>query len=456
MDELRRRSWCWILRHLILPVGGLAFGQNLMKRLQFLEAAQWWDRERLNNYRRDALGSLLRVAYEEVPFYRNLMETSGVAAADAHLVELTQVPVVTKDMFRAAYPDLTTRKTGGRTYEVSSSGSTGTNFRVMEDSETAGLLRATVLLNFEWAGWHVGEPHLQTGITLKRSIDRKIKDALFRCHYVSAYDLSDAHLDSALDVLESRRIQYLFGYPGSLYWLAQRAAKRGWNTSLRSIVTWGDNLYSHYRRTIESVFRARIFDTYGCGEGMQIAAQCGATNAYHIHVPDVIVECLDDNGRPVPAGELGNLVLTRLHPGAMPLIRYKIGDVGIMGTAESCACGRSYDMMDSIQGRDTDIVVTPSGNRLIVHFFTGILEHFPEIDCFQVIQDVPDSIVVRVVPAAGFNQQTASRVVGALQEKGARDLRIDVEAVNEIPVAPSGKRRFVIAKPLSNAGSVTK
>jgi phenylacetate-CoA ligase len=101
--------------------------------------------------------------------------------------------------------------------------------------------------------------------------------------------------------------------------------------------------------------------------------------------------------------------------------------------------------MESIQGRDTDVVVTPSGNRLIVHFFTGILNHFPEVESFQVTQESPEAILVRVVPADGFSEETAGRIVSALRAKGA-DLEIEVEAVKEIPAAPSGKRRFVISR----------
>jgi phenylacetate-CoA ligase len=419
-----------------------------MRRLRFLEEAQWWDQERLASYQDEALSSLIRVAYHDVPFYRRLLDDAGIESASIRRrQDLMRLPIVTKQQLRAGYPHSTTRSTGQKPYEVSSSGSTGTNFRVQEDAETAGIHRAAFLLALEWSGWQVGEPHLQTGITLNRSVDRRLKDFLLRCHYVSAYDLTDANLDAALRVLDGDRIRHLWGYPGSLYCLAQRAIQAGWNRPLRAVVTWGDNLYAHYRETIERAFTARVFDTYGCGEGIQIAAQCGEGNTYHIHTPDVIVDCLDDAGRPVAPGQLGNLIVTRLHPGPMPLIRYQIGDVGVIG-ARRCRCGRGYDVMESIQGRDTDLVMTPGGNRLVVHFFTGILEHIPEIDCFQVIQDELEAIVVRVVPSNGvsrFSNETAKTIVSRLRQSGTDDLKITVEPVAEIPVSPSGKRRFVIA-----------
>ena len=458
---LRQRSWSWLLRNVIFPAGDLAFHQRLMTRLRFLEQAQWWDLNRLELYRGRALNQLMHVVYKEVPFYRDLMTMAGITPDDFRNREhLRKMPIATKQMLRSEYPGRTTRKTGQKTYEVSSSGSTGTNFRVKEDPETTGFHRASLLLALQWTGWRIGDSHVQTGITPQRTLDRRLKDMFLRCHYVSAYDLSDTGLDAALDVIDRYGVEHLWGYPGSLYFLAQRALKRGWNRPLRGIVTWGDNLYEHYRRTIEGAFRSRINDTYGCGEGMQIAAQCGSSPAYHVHAADVIVECVDGQGTPVAPGELGNIAVTRLHPGPMPLIRYQIGDVGIMGNGRRCQCGRGYELLESIQGRDTDVVVTPSGNRLVVHFFTGILEHFPEIDCFQVIQDRTESIVVRVVPATGFFKETVSKIVSALREKGAGDLDIEIDVVREIPLAPSGKRRFVIANPdahsAASVGSVAK
>jgi phenylacetate-CoA ligase len=294
----------------------------------------------------------------------------------------------------------------------------------------------------EWSGCRLGEPHLQVGITPRRGLIKGLKDRLLRCTYVSAFDLSDEALDRALQHLDHRKIFHVRGYPGSLYYLARRAVETGWNRPLHGIVSWGDTLYAHYRQTIERAFGVRVLDTYGIGEGMQVSAQCEERGLYHVHALDVLVECVDAEGRPVSPGQPGNLLLTRLHPGPMPLIRYRVGDLGVMSD-RPCPCGRAFPTMESVQGRDTDVVVTPSGNRLIVHFFTGIMSQFPEIDSFQVVQDKADSILVRVVDSDGFLGQTASRIVAALREK-ATDLSIEVEVVQEIPVTASGKRRFVI------------
>jgi phenylacetate-CoA ligase len=214
-------------------------------------------------------------AQEARAYYREAMDAAGVGPGDIQRPQdLTRLPISTKELLRKNYPQRITRPTGQKTYEARTSGSTGKNFAVREDAATAGWYRAAFMLSLEWAGWQMGEPHLQTGMTITRSLDRKLKDFLLRCHYVSAYNLSDKALDDTLNILEKHGVQHLWGYPGSLYTLARRAQEKGWNQGLRSAVTWGYTLYPHYRKTIETAFNTRVTDTYGCAEGVQIAAQC--------------------------------------------------------------------------------------------------------------------------------------------------------------------------------------
>lgn len=451
VNKALERGWREALCRAVLPLGDRLLGQRMMARLRLLEQAQWWDRERLLSERDRVLAQLIAVSYEEVPFYRELWDRHGIKPQDVRTAsDLARLPLVTKDMLRAGYPSRTVRSTGQRTHEECSSGSTGRPFCVQEDAYTAGWYRASFMLALQWSGWRIGDPQLQMGMTLQRSGGRRAKDLLLRCHYVSAYDLRDAALDAHLEKIDRRGLRHVWGYPGAVYYLARRAAQTGWIRELDAVVTWGDTLFSHYRKSIESAFHTRVFDTYGCAEGMQISAQCGHSGQYHVHDLDVIVEYLDDGGESVVSSDPGNLVVTRLHPGPMPLIRYHVGDVGVAGTSP-CGCGRGLSTMDSIKGRETDVVTTPSGNRLIVHFFTGVLEHFPEIDTFQVTQDRPDSIVLRIVPSDGFDDRTGERAATKLKEKGA-DVTIEVEVVEEIPLTPAGKRRFVVNRLHSSQG----
>jgi phenylacetate-CoA ligase len=102
--------------------------------------------------------------------------------------------------------------------------------------------------------------------------------------------------------------------------------------------------------------------------------------------------------------------------------------------------------MEAIDGRDSDVVVTPRGNRLIVHFFTGIFEYFPSIDTFRITQERQEAIRVEIVPRPDFTLEHWDRIKREILEKGDPDLDIEMILVNEIKPQASNKRRFVVSK----------
>jgi phenylacetate-CoA ligase len=317
---------------------------------------------------------------------------------------------------------------------------------VLVDNGTMSRARALMILRATYSGWEIGTPILQTGMTLARGTVKGIKDRILRTHYVSAFNLSDVALDAMLAEIDDNRLEYIMGYPGSIFSLAERARNVGFNRKLKGVVTWGDNLFSHFRSLIERQFKCRVTDTYGVGEGIQVAAQCGeADGGYHIFMPHVMVEVVDGNGFSVGDKEQGEILLTRLEPGSMPLIRYRVGDVGRKGGNIECSCGRGLEILTAIDGRDSDIVITPNGNRLIVHFFTGIFEYYNSIKMFRVVQKNVGEIVVDIVPDVDFNKSVWARLKDEILDKGDRDLKIELNIVEHIPTEKSNKRRFVIS-----------
>lgn len=92
------------------------------------------------------------------------------------------------------------------------------------------------------------------------------------------------------------------------------------------------------------------------------------------------------------------------------------------------------------------MVVTPRGNRLIVHFFTGIFEYYKSIDTFKVIQEERARITVLIVPRPDFKPEHWTSLKSEILEKGDPELVIDMKLVDEIPLERSNKRRFVVSK----------
>jgi len=421
--------------------------QQVMLWHSFYDQAQWWSRDKLLSYQSEKLKYLLQLSVQEVSFYRDLYEKHQVDISEIKSpADLYRLPIVTKTSLKASYPQSCTRKTDWPVKEYFTSGSSGNPFAVMVDNQTMSQARALMLMRANYSGWKQGDAVFQTGMSLQRGVVKKLKDAVFNIYYASAFDLSNANLDKYLKVIEHNNIKYLMGYPGSLFALANRAREIGCNMKMNGVVTWGDNLYGHFRKSIEQQFSCRVTDTYGCGEGIQVAAQCpDGHDHYHIFMPHVIVEIVDEKGLPVPRGEQGNILLTRLEAGAMPLIRYNVGDVGRMSVEEHCPCGRGFDILKRVEGRDSDIIHTPNGNKLIVHFFTGIFEYYPQIEKFKVIQHQIDELDIEIVFQPDADKSVLESIKNEILEKGDKTLKINFKLVDAIADGKNGKRRFVIS-----------
>lgn len=429
----------------LLPAADLVLRQRVRSVLDELLQFQWAPKAAIDTYRSRRLNELIRVGAERVPFYRSALKERGLTPDDIrHPEQLSKLPVLTKQVLRDSFQALRVEGYRGRAYVMKSSGSTGAQTSVLIDRACNDEVFATQLLFWTWGGFFMGQPHLQTGMSLNRGLAKQVKDFVFRCTYVSAFDLTDNAAEAMLRQIDRRGIKALFGYASSLYVFARYLEARRIVRPMFSIFTWGDSLFPHYRELIERVFQCRVNDCYGMGEGLQCAAQCESHDALHEAMHGVILEIVDHEGIPVPTGQLGRVIVTRLTPGPMPLIRYDTGDVAHF-VEGPCACGRNLRRISRIQGRATDIVTTPAGDRLIVHFFTQIFEMIPQIAQFQVRQESPHSITILYVEGARFDDNVLDHVRGQIAANCRYPITIEFQHVDTIPLEQSNKRRFVIS-----------
>lgn len=436
-----------ICRKFVLPIADFFIGTKVMHYYEIYQRSQWLDFYELIRLQNDNLVKTISVAYREVPFYKKLYDRFNVDINSVKTVQdLHLLPQVFKKDLKAHYPKECVRSTGLKWKELFTSGSSGSPFAVRIDNDSLSRAQALMLLRANYSGWRIGDRFLQTGMTLKRGIVKRVKDLILLVDYVSAFDLSDDTIDLFLETIKSKKIKFIMGYASSIYCLAKRASERGDFYNIEGVVSWGDNMFPHYRKNIEDVFGCRVTDTYGCGEGIQIAAQCGRKDGfYHIFMPHVAVEIVDDEGNPVPDGALGRILLTRLDPGMMPLVRYCVGDLGIKSREKSCSCGRGFELLERVEGRDTDVVITPNGKKLIVHFFTGIIEYYTSIETFKVVQNEIERIELSIVVNERFRDEDLSMLLKEISQKGDPRLIVETKIVEDIPLEKSNKRRFIIS-----------
>ena len=176
--------------------------------------------------------------------------------------------------------------------------------------------------------------------------------------------------DTAKAAGQAEGMDSLIGVPAQIYRLAKEYPELRPATVLLS----ADNVPEAVIRTVEALWHCRVFTHWGMSEtGYGGGVQCSARGGYHLRDADLIVEILDPKtGEPVPEGAYGEITVTTLHRGAMPLIRYRTGDMARL-SGGACPCGSLLPRLDRVRGRLHGCVRLPDGGELTLPDLDEIL-----------------------------------------------------------------------------------
>jgi len=424
-------------------------GTKVAACLRELEKSQWFTREKLMEIQRENLRLLVRHAYENTFYYHMVLKERGLKPEQIRTVEdLSKLPILTKADVRRNFDDLTAMNFyREKKIPYTTGGSTGEplKFYVMKKQrswETAAMLRACT-----WGGYELGDKLAliwgsPLDISESESMNKKIMNFFLRRSVFDAYQLSQELMrDFALE-LQKLKPKVLRGYASAIYLFACFLEHEGLFVRPDAVITTAEMLFDHQRRKIEEVFGCEVYDSYGSREVEEIASECGEHVGYHISAENVVLEYVK-NGDCIAPGEMGAILVTNLRNYAMPFIRYEIGDLG-KPSDETCSCGRSLPLMKSIEGRITDIIVTPKKN--FASIFDGPLYHMTHVQQYQVVQEDYDKILVKIVRSEDYSEDDNERIVSAMKQYLGEDVEVKIEFVDFIPLTSSGKRRYIISK----------
>lgn len=431
--------WSKILEKIVLPIGDFLNGSSFITSLKYWRGVDQFSEMEIHALQKENLSKIIKHAVANTVHYKNIK----LSGSDPYQW-LLSFPILTKNDLREKLDDMLSEDKKKLT-KLSSSGSSGVSSTVYMNSKDLSLLRAGLIHWWEWSGYRIGAPLVQTGISPKRGLLKAIKDKLFRTIYINAFSHSKEQLRSLCLKLEKSKNYFLVGYASSLNVIAEYASSNNHNIRLKGVISLGDKLFLHYRKNITSTFLCKVYDTYGSAEGFLIGAEADLEYMY-ILSPQTFVEILDDNDNPVPDGKMGNIVVTRLDGFAMPLIRYKIGDIGSLLPKGKYPEKRkySYPLLERIVGRNTDIVKTKSGKSLVVHAFTGVFEYISEIKQFKVIQYNTNGVLIEYIKADGFSSKILDNIVFELQKHLKEpSFNIQFKEVQNMEPTKSGKPQII-------------
>ena len=226
---------------------------------------------------------------------------------------------------------------------------------------------------------------------------------------------------------------------------AQERAVRLDDVGLKVAFVTSERLYPHQRELIESVFGCPVANGYGGRDAGFIAHQCPA-GSMHITAEDIVVEIVDGDGRVLPAGQSGEIVVTHLATRDYPFIRYRTGDVGVLSD-QPCSCGRGLPVLAEVQGRSTDFVVAADGTVMHGLSLIYVLRDQPGVAAFRIEQETLAQTRVAVVPGDGFSaERSVPAIRKGLQDRLGSGVTIVIDLVDAIPAEASGKYRYVVSR----------
>jgi len=202
------------------------------------------------------------------------------------------------------------------------------------------------------------------------------------------------------------------------------------------------------RQAIESAFGAEVFNWYGSREVSGIAMECEAHRGLHVCMPAQHIEIIRPDGSPTSPGELGEVVVTCLINWAMPLVRYRIGDLAAWAE-DQCPCGRSWPLLKEVAGRTRDLFVKKDGTR--VRIWENVFYRYPWIRKFQVVQEDYEFVRTFIVPDGESDSASKKHADDILQIEAAildamgPECTVEVVLTDRIEATPSGKHRYHVS-----------
>ncbi len=233
--------------------------------------------------------------------------------------------------------------------------------------------------------------------------------------------------------IEEFDVTAIFGTPSYVYNLAKEIdlSEQGKKT-MKTILMGGEGLPEHRRKVIEERLGGEVYLNYGLNEfGGGIGSECKAHNGYHVF-HNSILEIIDpQTGELVEDGKWGELVLTTLNREAMPLIRYRTGDISRIIVGE-CECGVKLPRIDYIKGRADDRVIIGAAEKYYPIVFDKLFDSMKEIQDYwiEIIrEDERDTMKVYILTKNG-SKGLEQKVIDKLYSLDS--IKVDIETTKTL------------------------
>ena len=389
-----------------------------------------------NNHIEKDVSNLLEHARKTTKFYSQYTQN-----------KIEDFPIMNKRMIIENYEEIKSSKyIGKKLHKMSTSGSTGTPFTVVQDKIKRSRVIAEVLFFGKICGYTFGQRQVFFRVWVNSVKKSKLKQFL---QNMITEDISNLDSDKMQQIKElltkDKKIKNILSYSSTMGQVSKYLLEKGLTPkdfSVKSIICGSELLQDETRNNLKKVFNSNIVSRYANEENGILGQECIEKQEFHLNTSSYYFEFLKlDEDKKAEKGELARIVITDLYNYALPMIRYDTGDLAIVGDA---ICDIKVNaVIKEIFGRKVDLIYNTEGEALSPHAITNNMWNTQNIKQFKFTQISKDEYVILLNVEKNFDKEQEKEIKEKFIKILGNNAKIKIEYTDEIPVLASGKRRYI-------------
>ncbi len=397
-------------------------------------------------YLEESKSSILKFHFENNAYYKKILGGQLPENWD-------DVPILTKKDLQAPLSNRLSKGYEKAVYVNKTSGSSGTPFIFAKNKFSHALTWAYILDRYNNYDIDFGKA-LQArfyGIPLDFVGYRKerLKDFLSKRYRFPVFDLSDKVLDKYLKIFQEKTFEYVYGYTSSLVLFAKYLKSKSVVLNqvcptLKNCIVTSEMLFPEDKKLLEENFGVFVINEYGASE-LDLIAFTNKNDEFELNNQTLFIEIVDDNQQPVPHGTAGNIIVTSLYNKAHPMIRYAIGDLGIIDPASTA----KNQILKKLVGRTNDVAVLADDKKvpgLTFYYVTkSVIDDTANIKEFIVEQFAVDEFKVTYTADQTLGAEKEKAIKEALEKYVGSGLKISIKKVDLLDRGARGKLKQFIS-----------
>jgi phenylacetate-CoA ligase len=356
------------------------------------------------------LQGIILYAYKNVPFYKKLWDKHSININIKTLKDFEKFPIITKEQIKTAIIEKqysTKYIDSPKLVWQSTTGSSGQPLCIPMDIESENKKNSLTRRVYSWYGRYFGtvSVRLWRG-PYKKNISNKLIEFLKGEYTISIYDINDVknsalnekRISEIIDTLNKIKPEIIDGFVSALELVSKHIIRHNIKLKFtpKIIVTGAELLTDTTRDTIKKAFQTTVVNRYGGTEISVVANECmdQANSNHYLHIQSdrVLIETYIEKKKVINIE--GNFIVTDLTNKAFPIIKYDIGDKGIL-TDQTCSCSLPYPLISKIIGRSNDFFIKPDGSLITSHFFQNIMKKYDIFDLYIMTQHKRNHISIK-------------------------------------------------------------